>query len=297
MRAEALLLALGVVPLPAQTGSAWFAYDDKAPLQYSESRVSERGGVLIFDARFASPRGGFVTCYVVAPKHKDRKAGIVWQHGGGQDRQWFLPDAVELAKVGAVSVLLDGPSERPEALRAKPDPDPFTNQRNEMIQVAVDIRRAADLLAGRGDVDPERMAFAGLSFGSMMGASLTTTEPRFKAYVLMAGLEGFARHYKESPHPAITAMRARLGPENLEKLVRAMAPIDNRNFIGSATAPLLFQAARFDVGVPAEHTYDWFAMAGSAKKELRWYDSGHMLNSREATADRLAWLKKQLKLI
>ena len=74
-----------------------------------------------------------------------------------------------------------------------------------------------------------------------------------------------------------------------------MSPIDAKNYIGAAKAPLLFQAARFDPGVSESDTRDYFALAPQPK-ELKWYDSGHDLNDPQAFADRHAWLAKLLKL-
>ena len=279
----------------AQGDPRLFDYDASAPVGYQETLLKTEGGVKVYDASFASPTGGRVPCYVVAPARKGKFAGIVWQHGGGQNRQWFLPDAIELAAAGAVSVLMDSPYNRPASIGAKLPDDPAERHRAQLIQVAVDARRAIDLLAAREDVDAERIGYAGLSFGAMMGATLAGFETRFKAYVLDAGLEGFVRHYRESPHPEIAAMRTSMAKDAFERLIAAVGPLDAIHYVGRSTAPLLFQAARFDEGVPPQHTYDFFAAAGG-KKELRWYNSGHSLNDPRASADRVAWLRKHLKI-
>jgi cephalosporin-C deacetylase-like acetyl esterase len=272
----------------------WFAYDAKVPLDYQEALLSSRDGVRIYDSSYASPIGGRVQAYTVAPESRAVVAGVVWQHGGGQTRNWFLPDAVALAKAGVVSILMNAPDNRPPEMRAPPAADEFEEQRRTMVQVVVDARRGYDALAARG-VDAKRIAYVGLSFGAMMGGSLAGTDHRFRTFVLICGLEGFVRHYSMSQHPAIASMRSRAPKADFEKLLAAMAPIDAKNFIGKATAPLLFQAARFDPGVSESDTQDYFAMAPQPK-ELKWYDSGHDLNDPQAFADRQAWLRKQLGL-
>ena len=288
------ITVLAAASLLAQGNAALFDYDASQPTGYKETLLKTQDGIVIYDASYDSPKGGRVPCYVVAPSKKGKYAGIVWQHGGGQDRQWFLPDAIDLARAGAVSILIDSPFNRPKDMAAVFPDDAAGMQRAQLIQVAVDVRRALDVLSALPGVDSERTGYVGLSFGAMMGATLAGFETRFRTYVLDVGLEGFARHYRESPVMADT--RARLSKEEFEKLIEAVSPLDARNFVGKATVPLLFQAARFDRGVPEEHTYDFFAMAGSQKKELKWYNSGHMLNDPEAAADRAAWLKKQLKM-
>lgn len=233
--------------------------------------------------------------YTVVPDRKGRFAGMVWQHGGGQSRNWFLPDAIALARAGAVSILMNAPENRPPEMRG-PDPkDNAESFQQEMIQVAVDARRAYDVLAARSDVDPGRIGYAGLSFGAMMGGSLAGTDRRFRTFVLICGLEGFIRHFRFSPHPGIARMRDSMKPEDFKRLLAAAEPIDARNYIGRASVPLLFQAARFDPGVTESDSKDYFAMAPEPK-QLKWYDSGHDLNDPEAFADRQAWLRDKLRL-
>jgi fermentation-respiration switch protein FrsA (DUF1100 family) len=128
-----------------------------------------------------------------------------------------------------------------------------------------------------------------------MGGSLAGADHRFATFVLICGLEGFVRHYSTSRHPAIVGFRSRFKGDDFREFLGVMAPIDAQNFIGKTTAPLLFQAARFDIGVTESDTNDYFAMAPQPK-ELKWYDSGHDLNDPQAFADRQAWLRKHLKL-
>jgi cephalosporin-C deacetylase-like acetyl esterase len=273
----------------------WFAYDASAPLDYRETLISTRDGVRIYDSSYASPIGGRVRAYTVAPERPGPYGGIVWQHGGGQSRNWFLPDAIALAKRGAVSILMDAPAYRPKEMRAPPLADGIEDSRREMIQVVVDSRRAYDVLAARPGVDRARIGYVGLSFGAMMGGSLAGTDHRFKTFILICGLEGFVRHYTQSQHPAIVAFREGTKPEDWKRMLAEMAPIDAKNFIGNAEAAILFQAARFDPGVSESDTRDYFALAPEPK-ELKWYDSGHDLNDPQAFADRQAWLVKHLNL-
>lgn len=290
---RAIVLLLAAI-LSAQQPRRWFAYERSAPLDYRETPIGSRDGVRICDSSYASPIGGRVRAYTVAPE-RGATAGIVWQHGGGQSRNWFLPDAIALAKLGAVSILMDAPGNRPPSMRAAPLKDGIAEEQRQMIQVVVDARRAYDVLAGRPGIARDRIGYVGLSFGAMMGGSLAGTDHRFRAFVLICGLEGFVRHYRTSEHPAIKAWREASKPEDFQRMLDAMAPIDAKNFIGRATAPILFQSARFDPGVSEQDARDYFALAPQPK-ELKWYDSGHDLNDPQAFADRQDWLARHLKL-
>jgi len=292
---RACLLLFLAPALAAEAPKDWFAYDASTPIDYRETLLSSRDGVRVYDSSYASPTGGRVRAYTIAPERPGRHAGIVWQHGGGQTRNWFLPDAIALAKLGVVSILMDAAWNRPPEMRPPPPAREIEGNRQDMIQVVVDARRGYDVLAARPDVDPKRIAYVGLSFGAMMGGSLAGTDHRFKSFVLICGLEGFVRHYSTSRHPSIVQMRSQLKPEEFQELLALMAPIDAKNYIGKATAPILFQAARFDPGVTESDTRDYFALAPEPKV-LKWYDSGHDLNDPQAFSDRQAWLRKQLAL-
>ena len=288
-----LLLSTMAMACAAQTPGP-FDYDASAPLDYRETKVGSTEGVAISEATFSSPRGGRAECHIVAPNRTGRFAGIVWQHGGGQNWTWFLPDAVELGRAGVVSVLMTAPWDRRKDNRAPPPKEAWQQTAADDLQVAVDARRAFDVLAARPDVDRARIGYVGLSFGAMMGGSVAGVDKRFRTFVLIAGVESFARHWRESP--LFAEMREKTPKEEIDRLIAALAPMEAVNNIGrSSPTPILFQSARFDPGVPEVHSVDFYKAAGEPK-QLLWYDTGHMINSPQAFADRAAWLRKHLNI-
>src|SRR5713226_9367608 len=150
-QSTSILLLLAALPLRAQQPD-WFEYGRSAPIDYRETLISTRDNVRIYDSSYASPKGGRVRAYTVVPDRKGRFAGIVWQHGGGQSRTWFLPDAIALARAGAISILMDAPSNRPPEMRGPESKDDAEDFQREMIQVVVDARRGYDALASRPEV-------------------------------------------------------------------------------------------------------------------------------------------------
>jgi fermentation-respiration switch protein FrsA (DUF1100 family) len=90
-------------------------------------------------------------------------------------------------------------------------------------------------------------------------------------------------------------MRSALPKDLFESTLAAMAPYDAEHFIGDAQAPLFFQFARFDIGVTAAESAEFYAMAGEPKQQ-RWYDSGHVINDVTAYADRAQFLAEHLDL-
>jgi hypothetical protein len=139
-----------------------FDYDQHAPLDIQESGAAHRGSVAIHDISYASPKSGRVPAYLVVPGGKGPFAAVIWGHwyqDGSRflNRKEFLEEAVVLASSGVVSLLTDGPIARPSYV---PDYDPFGEaQINYRVQQILDMRRGADLLLARKDVDPLRLAY------------------------------------------------------------------------------------------------------------------------------------------
>ena len=92
-----------------------------------------------------------------------------------------LEFGMRYAEYGAVVIYVDPPSFRPQDTGARGILT-FTEQdREEQIQLIIDLRRAIDLLMIRPDVDPERIAYLGVSYGGAMGGVLAGIDHRLKA--------------------------------------------------------------------------------------------------------------------
>ena len=168
----------------APPGDAHFAYDAKAPLDTVTSGVETRGDVVIRDLSYASPKGGRVPAYLVVPPGKGPFAAVLWGHWYWENspmksRRQFLDEAVVLARSGVVSLLTDGPVARPGYVTDRTQMN--AKQFDDLVQQVVDMRRGADLLLARPDVDPRRLAFVGHSYNAAVGAILAGVDRRFKA--------------------------------------------------------------------------------------------------------------------
>src|SRR5207245_5596577 len=137
-----------------------------------------------------SPKGGRVPAYLVVPSGKGPFAAVIWGHwywenSEFRNRKEFLQEAVALAHAGVVSLLTDGPIARPGHIEDKAPLNP--QQVRDLIQQIVDMRRGADLLLARKDVDPTRLGYVGHSYNATVGGFLSGSDKRFTAFVLMAG--------------------------------------------------------------------------------------------------------------
>ena len=278
-----------------------FDYDHTASIDLQEKSVEDRNGVRVHDISFSSPMGGRVSAYLVTPQGKGPFAGIVFLHSGQWDRHEFLAEAELLARVGAVSLLLDAPPMRPPEFQKRQ-----TDRLHGYIQMVVDCRRAVDVLEKLSVdpnqissfvvspvpphnplVDPKRVAYVGHSLGATWSGALAVSERRLKAMVLMAGFSEYSVSAKEFDIP----------PSQLEKaqpFLKAVAPLDNDRLLPhAAPAALLLQFAWFDPYISHQDAQR-SAQAGSQPKEVKWYEGGHDFSDPRALPDRADFLHREI---
>lgn len=281
--------------LPAQDAALLrhFDYDQKAPLDIQETGSERRGDVAIHDISYASPKGGRVPAYLVVPAGKGPFAAVLWGHwympgSAFLNRKEFLEEAVALAPSGVASLMIDGPVARPGYVKpAEPLDDRIADYR---LQSILDMRRGADLLLSRKDVDPKRLAYVGHSYNASTGAFLAGIDKRFKAFVLMAGnisdeVDMRSKEYRE--------FREKIGPEKFDAFVAKYSWLDQGKYVAHAApaAVLLQYAAKEDFLTP-ERAKEYYAVV-SEPKQLKIYEAPHSLNA-EARRDRIAFLAKEL---
>ena len=148
-----------------------------------------------------------------------------------------------------------------------------------------DLRRALDVLLAQPGIDPARVAYVGHDFGAMYGTLAAAVDRRVTHFVFMAGTASFSDWFLYGP---------KMEPEARTAFVEQLAPLDPVRWLPKLTGPLLLQFADTDEHVSTTRREQ---LAGAAPKgaELRVYKAGHELSA-ESTADRLAWLRKALRV-
>jgi dienelactone hydrolase len=289
-----LLLASTLSAEEVQPSRA-FDYNQNAPLDIQETSVEHRGDISVHDISYASPKGGRVPAYLVVPSGRGPFAAALWGHWYWPNseffnRKEFLEEAVVLAQAGVVSLLPTGPGARPGHVQ---DRTPLNEQQvTDLIQAVVDMRRGADLLLARKDVDPQRLAYVGHSYHATAGGFLSGIDKRFKAFVLMAGglsdeVDSKTEEYKQ--------YRQKTGPEKFDAFVAKYAWLDPGKFVSRAAPAAVFlqYATKEDFLTPARaHEYEALV---SEPKKFKLYEAPHALNA-EARRDRIVFLTEQLKL-
>jgi fermentation-respiration switch protein FrsA (DUF1100 family) len=211
-----------------------------------------------------------VSALLFVPSGTGPFAGLIVQHGLPSNKEDEAFDAQELAGLGAVVIAIDAPFTRRSGA-----PIAFTRRdRREQIQRIVNLRRAVDLLRARTDIDDDRIGYLGISYGAAMGGLLAGVEHRVAAFVLMSGDGGLVEHFSGPEHR--NGPLFMLSPARRTAWLAAMRPIEPLAWVKRATAPILFQSGRRDhvVSVRDQVRYQ---RAAPQPKEIRWYDSDHML--------------------
>ena len=267
-----------------------FAYDVNAPLNLQKAVESTNNGVEVSAISFSSPDGGSVTGLLFDPVTRSSlRPGIVLMHGMPGNARSMAAYAQLLAEHGAVVIAIDAPFARRGG-----QPVRFSAQdRAEQIQLIKDLQRAVDVLRARPNVDDERIAYLGISYGGAMGALFVGIERRIKAAVLVVGDGGLVSHFT--------------GPEDFELHGRSVLCDTCRLVPGHGThrADSIHCARVAHRVVAAKRTvrttwYPWPMRRSCTQprrqpKTIRWYDAGHGLNQ-QAVFDRHDWLHGQIGL-
>src|SRR6266481_6224273 len=228
-------------------------YDKNAPLNIQQAGIEERGGVTIYDISFSSPVS-------------DRSTAV--GPSGGTVTAYLIvpPGFVE-------------------------DSTPLNEQQIEVeVQQDVNLRRGADLLLARTDVDPRRLAYVGHSCDGSAGGFLSGTEKRFKAFVIMAGDLSFDIDKKTK---SFLEYRQKIGPAKFDTFAAKYSWMDAGKYVShAAPAAMFLQYATDEPFLNGDLAKQYFELVSEPKK-LKIYSAPHALNL-EATRDRITFLAEQL---
>jgi dienelactone hydrolase len=256
-----------------------YNYDAKATLnaQLTDKRTGD--GVILEDITYSDTRGREeIPAYVLGPERfTGRLPAVVYAHGSDGNRDTLLTEAMAVARLGALVCV-------PE-LPFKPTGDPVADSK-VVADSVVALRRAFDLLIRRSDCDGSRAGFAGHSWGAVQGAVLYGVDSRITASVLASGTSRISRWMVRNPMP-----------KDWHGYLDALSRFDAPPYIGvPGRKPVLLQFGRQDTVIPEAERAE-LAGGVAGPKERKDYDTGHDLVGFEAAGtDRVAFLRKQLRL-
>ena len=266
-----------------------FDYDKTRPLDVQVTGTREQEGVTLREISYAQLDGSRnAATFIARADRSGASPAILFVHWYGpprptSNRTQFIPEAIELAKTGAVSLLIDTPWSRFEYFRERKREDDYARS----VQQVKDLRRALDVLLAEPNIDAVRVAFVGHDFGAMYGVLAAAGDPRVRAFVFIAGTQSFSDWFLYG--------KPKLEGEAKQKFVDELAPLDPIRYVPRLKTPILLQFSDPDEHVSKERA-NALAAAAREPKTIRTYASDHELNIEAAKRDRLTWLHDQLQL-
>jgi serine/threonine protein kinase/formylglycine-generating enzyme required for sulfatase activity/cephalosporin-C deacetylase-like acetyl esterase len=149
-------------------------------------------------------------------------------------------------------------------------PTTSSDYRDHVIHWHKELARSIDYLETRNDIDRNKFAFYGVSWGGAMGMIMTALEPRFKANLFVVG--GFY-------------------------LQKTLPEVDQINFVSRVKIPTLMLNGRHDFFLPIETSQlPAFHLLGTPEKDKRQviYETGHNIPRNEMIREVLNWLDHYL---
>jgi len=141
--------------------------------------------------------------------------------------------------------------------------------RTIQIQRVKDYKRCIDYLETREDIDCDKLAYYGMSWGGWLGPIITAVEERLKASVLLAGGLRWTERPEANPFNYVTRVKT--------PTLMINGKYDTLFLYETSIKPL------FDLlGTPDEH------------KELKLYETDHIPPRNEFIKEILAWLDRYL---
>src|SRR6201981_4023547 len=274
----ALLLLLSAVSAYADEDLLrHWTYDKNQPLETSQVGVQEREGIKIYDIKYRSPvadrgsavgpNGGIVTSYLVVPSGKGPFPAVIYGHwcmpgSEKKNSNEFFDEEIVLAHSGVLSLLPDHVTVHPGFVEENA---PMSEQQIAVaIQQDINLRRGADLLIARKDVDPKRIAYVGHSCDATAGGFLSGIDKRFKAFVIMAGdlsieVDKTTKEFQE--------YRQKVGPEKLDAFMTKFAWMDAGKYVSHAAPAAMFvQYATDEPFLKAETAKRQFQIVSEPKR-------------------------------
>jgi len=138
--------------------------------------------------------------------------------------------------------------------------------RDHVIMWAKDASRALDYAETRPELDHEKIAYYGYSWGAVMGAIVPAVEPRIKICIFALGGLDFPKTLPE---------------------------VDPVNFAPRVKQPVLMLNGRYDFFFPTETSQEpLYRLLGSKKDQKKHllYDTGHNIPKNELIKESLNWL-------
>jgi dienelactone hydrolase len=258
-----------------------YAYDKKELRSRTESvDESDKDWIkekVSFDAAYGGER---VPAYLFLPKSGQPPYQTVVYFPGSNAIDMRSSDKNESLRVSNFDFIMKsgrallfpiykGTYERGDG-QASSIPDETNSYKEHVIQWAKDLRRSVDYLETRSDIDSDKLAYYGFSWGGRLGGLMVAVAGRFKTAILYVA--GF-RFQKQKPE------------------------VDPFHFVSRVRIPVLMLNGRYDSFFPHETSQiPMFKLLGTPEEHKRHliYDTGHLIPRNQLIKESLEWLDRYL---
>jgi dienelactone hydrolase len=149
-------------------------------------------------------------------------------------------------------------------------PDETNHWKEHVIMWGKDLKRSIDYLETREDIDTDRLAFMGVSWGAAMGPILMAVEPRLKVgVVIVAGLT----------------------------FQKSLPEVDQIHYLHRVNIPVLMLNGKYDFFFPYDTSqlpYFELMKTPAEDKRIVVQEASHSFPRTEAARETLEWLDKYL---
>jgi hypothetical protein len=258
--------------------SRQFTYD-KTPLHATIERTMEgdvwKADVVSIDAGYNNER---LILYVFLPKTYSLplQPVVFFPGSNGIHESKFEPTLVNsrllfVMKSGRALIfpIYKGTYERQDDLKSD-NQDETVRYKDHVIMWGKEYSRAIDYLETRKDMQADKVAYLGISWGGFIGGIIPAVEKRIKVVVLNVG--GMA-------------------------MEKAQPEVDQINYLPRVMQPVLMLNGKYDMFFPVESSQKpmfRFLGAPEDRKKMVVYDSGHLVPQTEFIKETLSWFDTYL---
>jgi hypothetical protein len=155
-----------------------------------------------------------------------------------------------------------GTFERSNSLRLRYDSHQYTDFITQVVQ---DYKRSLDYLETRDDIDTDKLAYYGMSWGAMMGPIINSVDDRAVTNIYLAGGLGSG----------------------------GRSEVNSLNYITHVKKPTIMINGKYDMSLPYETSIKpMFDLLGTPDKhkKLSLYESDHLVPKNDFIKESLSWL-------
>ncbi len=208
--------------------------------------------------------GSLLPGYLLRPDSSDRPPIVVLVPGGDSTKEELYDFALHVVARGMAVAAFDGPGQGLVSATSKIRPD-----------FEVPIAAVIDHLLTRSDLDGDRIAVGGISYGGLFACRAAAFDDRVKAAVSVSSWYTPAGRYPGIDRISQVALRQYMGDD-------PAAVMDEITMAGAAeriTVPLLQVYGGLDKASPPEHAYQVEAVVRGPTTTVVFEDGVHVCNN------------------